>query len=312
MEVRTSLDAAGNPPCSLALGTFDGLHRGHMAVIRAALDGPWEPQVFTFSQSPSGEQAVITRRDKRKLLERVGVQKMFSVDFAKLRNMQAEVFVRLLLNRLNARRLCCGEDFRFGQGALGDVKLLEQLCAERNTELLVVQPVMDGGEKVSSTRIRQAVAEGDMRLAWRLLGRPFGFSLEVIHGNHIGTGLGTPTINQALPEDFALPEFGVYAAWCRIGGKFYYGVCNVGVKPTVGSDRVLAETWMPDFSGDLYGKRVRLYLLDFIRPERKFSSLEELKEEIGRNARQAKEIARALPPESFEETQPLPSRPHFS
>lgn len=300
MEVRTSLDVAGNPPCSLALGTFDGLHRGHMAVIRAALDSPWEPQVFTFSQSPSGERAVITRRDKRKLLEQAGVRKMFSADFSQLRNMEAEVFVRdVLLDKLNARRLCCGEDFRFGRGALGNVKLLEQLCEERNTELLVVPPVMDNGEKISSTRIRQAVAEGDMPLAKRLLGRPFGFSLEVIHGNHIGTGLGTPTINQALPEDFALPKFGVYAAWCRVNGKFYYGVCNVGVKPTVGSDRVLAETWMPDFSGDLYGKRVRLFLLDFIRPERKFSSLKELKEEIGRNARQAKEIAKSLPPEHF-------------
>ena len=299
MEVRTSLDAAGNPPCSLALGTFDGLHRGHMAVIRAALDGPWEPQVFTFSQSPSGERAVITRRDKRKLLEQAGVKRMFSADFSQLRDMEAEVFVRdVLLDKLNARRLCCGEDFRFGRGALGDVKLLERLCGERGTELLVAPPVMDGGEKVSSTRIRQAVAEGDMPLAERLLGRPFGFSLEVIHGNHIGTGLGTPTINQALPEDFALPKFGVYAAWCRVDGAYYYGVCNIGVKPTVGSDRVLAETWMPGFSGDLYGRRVRLFLLNFIRPERKFASLEELKAEITRNARTAKRLAQARGPRS--------------
>ena len=138
---------------------------------------------------------------------------------------------------------------------------------------------------------------GDLPLANRLLGRPFGFSLEVIHGNHIGTGLGMPTINQAIPEGFVQPRFGVYASWCRVDGGYHWGVTNIGVKPTVGSDQVLAETWMPQFSGDLYGRRVRLFLLRFIRPERKFGSLGELKEEIDKNAAQAKAIAMAqLPP----------------
>ena len=152
---------------------------------------------------------------------------------------------------------------------------------------------------MSSTRIRAAVEAADIPLANRLLGRPFGFSLEVIHGNHIGTGLGTPTINQAIPDNFVLPKFGVYASWVRVGGKYFAGVTNIGLKPTVGSDRVLSETWMPDFSGDLYGKRVRLFLLRFLRPEKKFGSLQELKEEISKNARQAKEIARACPPPGF-------------
>ena len=152
---------------------------------------------------------------------------------------------------------------------------------------------------MSSTRIRAAVEAADIPLANRLLGRPFGFSLEVIHGNHIGTGLGTPTINQAIPDNFVLPKFGVYASWVRVGGKYFAGVTNIGLKPTVGSDRVLSETWMPDFSGDLYGKRVRLFLLRFLRPEKKFGSLQELKEEISKNTRQAKEIARACPPPGF-------------
>ena len=166
-------------------------------------------------------------------------------------------------------------------------------------ELYVVPPVEDGGEKVSSTRIRKAVEAGDIPTANRLLGRPFGFSLEVIHGNHIGTGLGTPTINQAIPEGFVLPRFGVYASWCRVGGQFFYGVTNVGVKPTVGSDKVLAETWMPEFSGDLYGKRVRVFLLEFLRPERKFASLEELKAAITYNGRQAQAVAARTPPPAF-------------
>lgn len=291
MEILETLDIHNAPPASLALGAFDGLHLGHRAVLRAALDSGCSPQAFTFKRSPSGDPALITREDKAALMEGMGMERMYSMDFLALRDMEAESFARdVLIGRLHAQRLCCGEDFRFGRGAMGDVELLRKVCGERGAELVVVPPVLDGGEKVSSTRIRRAVADGDIPTANRLLGRPFGFALEVIHGNHIGTGLGTPTINQALPEDLVLPRFGVYAAWCHTDGGSFYGVCNVGVKPTVGSDRVLAETWMPDFKGDLYGRRVRVEFAGFIRPERKFGSLEELKAEIKRNAKAAKEM----------------------
>ncbi len=288
----------GDKPCSLALGTFDGLHRGHLAVIRAARAGEQglEAGVFTFSKSPSGAPSILTPGDKEKLLKAVGVEKTYTVDFSQVRDISAEDFVRrVLIERCKARRLCCGVDFRFGKGAAGDAALLCRLCEEAGVELTVVPPVLEGGEKISSTRIRAAVERGDIPLANRLLGRPFGFSSEVIHGNHIGSGLGTPTINQAIPEDFVLPPFGVYASWARVDGKLYYGVTNIGVKPTVGSDRVLSETWMPEFSGDLYGRNVRLFLLEFIRSERKFGSLEELKAEIQKNAVQAGEIAGKSP-----------------
>lgn len=292
--------------CSLALGAFDGLHRGHMAVIHAACapgkDGQcWEPAVFTFRASPSGNSAVLTGRDKERILEHTGIQTLYSLEFQQVRDWEAEAFVRdVLFGKCNARRLCCGQDFRFGKGARGDVTLLRELCEKAGVELYVVPAVMDGGEKVSSTRIRKAVEAGDIPLANRLLGRPFGFSLEVIHGNHIGgTLLGTPTINQAIPEGFVLPKFGVYASWCRIGGQYFYGVTDVGVKPTVGSDKVLAETWMPDFTGDLYGKRVRVFLLEFLRPERKFASLDELREAIEKNGVEAKAVAARIAPPYF-------------
>lgn len=292
MEILETLDIHNAVPSALALGTFDGLHLGHRAVLETALDSPYSPQVFTFKSSPSGDPALITPEDKAALMESMGIKRMYSMDFAGLRDMEAESFARdILMGRLNARFLCCGEDFRFGRGAAGNVELLRRVCADCGTELAVVPPVLDGGEKVSSTRIRSAVSRGDIPTVNRLLGRPFGFTLEVIHGNHIGTGLGTPTINQALPEELVLPRFGVYAAWCYTDSGSFYGVCNVGVKPTVGSDRVLAETWMPDFTGDLYGKRVQVELVDFIRPEKKFASLDELKAEIKRNARTAKEMA---------------------
>ena len=306
MKIVRSLEEMGETaPSSLALGAFDGLHRGHMAVIRRAC-APGEggrrlqPAVFTFSRSPAGNSAVLTGRDKERLLEDAGVEVLYSLEFSQVKDWEAEAFVeQVLFETCAARRLCCGEDFRFGRGALGDTALLQTLCDRRGVELTVVPPVKEGGEKVSSTRIRAAVEAGDISLANRLLGRPFGFSLEVIHGNHIGTGLGTPTINQAIPEGFVLPRFGVYASWCRVGGEYFYGVTNVGVKPTVGSDRVLAETWMPEFQGDLYGKRVRVFLLEFLRPEKKFGSLEELKAAIQTNGEQAKEVAAQVPPPYF-------------
>lgn len=296
MEIFETLDFAPQAPCSLALGAFDGLHPGHLAVIRAALEGGLPAAVFTFPSAPSGEPTVVTAEDKAGLLAGLGVERVYSVEFEALRNMEAADFVeRVLFQKINARRLCCGEDFRFGRGAAGDAALLRALCERRGAELRVVPPVKLDGEKISSTRVRQAVEAGNIPQANRLLGRPFGFELEVIHGNHIGTGLGTPTINQALPQGFVLPRFGVYAAWCQVEGALYYGVCNIGVKPTVGSDRVLAETWMPEFQGDLYGRRVRLFLLDFIRPEKKFASLDQLKEEIRRNAQTARTMALAAP-----------------
>lgn len=290
--------------CAVALGAFDGLHAGHIRVIRQVLGHKTlVPAVFTFGENPHGGSLLATPAEKEKLLHSAGVELLFVADFSAVKDLPPRAFfLEVLVSRCRAKLLCCGEDFRFGKDAAGDTALLRTLCREHGIALRVMPPLMLDGQKVSSTRIRRAIEQGDIKSANRMLGRPFSFSLEVIHGNHIGHGLGTPTINQALPQGFILPRFGVYASYARIGGKhYYYGVTNIGVKPTVGSDYVLSETWMPEFSGDLYGKHVRLYLLDFIRPERKFDSLQEMKAEIFYNAQQAKEITDQLPPPRFTE-----------
>ena len=297
MEIIRQVTGAGEPhaPCVLALGTFDGVHRGHQAVIRAAGEQASRAGrtlgVFTFEDSPSGAAALLTPEDKLTLLERLGVEQVFTPRFGAVKDLAPRTFLEEVVRGCcGARALVCGEDFRFGKGAAGDVALLRTWCESAGLDLTVVPPVTEGAEKISSTRIRQAVEAGDIPTANRLLGRPFGYTLEVIHGNHIGTGLGTPTVNQALPAGFILPPFGVYASVVTVDGAPYAGVTNIGVKPTVGSDRVLSETWIQHFSGDLYGRRLSLALLAFLRPERKFDSLEELKAEIERNARQAQEV----------------------
>ncbi len=291
--IRDIFDIAkGGEAKAVALGTFDGMHRGHTAVINAAAQNSgYIPAAFTFSSNPHGGSLLVTESEKIKLIGKCGIEKLYVADFEQIKDMSPEAFFHdILRKRINAKKICCGEDFRFGKNAGGDTKLLKELCRAEETELEIVPPVLYGGELISSTRIREALKDGEVRLANELLGRVFGFSLEVIHGNHIGTGLGMPTINQALPEGFVLPKFGVYASFARVDGELFCGVTNIGVKPTVGSDRVLSETWMPAFSGDLYGKKVRLCIIDFIRAERKFPSLDAMKEQVALDAEKAKKI----------------------
>lgn len=282
------------PGASLALGAFDGLHLGHMAVLQAAATPPYAQNwgVFTFSNRPFGKRMLLTAQDRKAILQATGAAFVVAPEFEEVRDLPAEDFAeQVLFGACGAKRLCCGEDFRFGKNAAGDISLLQKLCAEHDAELLVVPPVLDGTDKISSTRIRGAVERGEIPLANRLLGRAFSYRLPVIHGNHLGRGLGTPTFNQAMPEQLVLPPFGVYASFAQIDGDWHFGVTNIGVKPTVGSDRVLSETWLPEFSGDLYGKEIKVALLAFLRPERKFPSLDALRAEIQKNAKEAKEIA---------------------
>ena len=148
-----------------------------------------------------------------------------------------------------------------------------------------------GGKPVSSTRIRELIAQGEVEEANRLLGRPFSYDFPVVHGRQLGRTLGFPTVNQPIPDGFILPRFGVYASLVEVDGEKYYGVTNVGIKPTVGSDGPVCETWMPDYHGrELYGETVRTELHGFVRSERRFPGLYELREQIFRDRETAKKI----------------------
>jgi len=276
---------------AVALGSFDGLHIGHKEVISAAVAGKEQglvPTVLTFAQNPltdlggSAGGEIITKQQKVDLLSDFGVEQLYILKFSHIKSLTPEEFVDQILVRVcHAKEVCCGFNFTFGCGGKGNSQLLSQLCKERGIRTAVAGAVLFDGEPVSSTRIRGMIVSGEMDKAAALLGRPYGYRSEVQHGRQIGRELGTPTVNQAIPPDFVLPLFGVYASKVYFEGKEYVGVTNVGVNPTIGKTVALAETWIPDYHGsDFYGKMIRVDLIQFLRPEQKFPGLPELKAQI--------------------------------
>ena len=296
MRILAANDSLTTEHTALALGFFDGVHLGHQAVIRAAVDrstGEVTPAVFTFGVSAGAPGAklsvglVQSPALRTEAMRAMGVKYLYWPEFEGIRGMSAEAFVKdIIIGRLRARVVCCGADFRFGKGARGDIDTLRLLLEPAGAKVHVVPDVLVDGKPVSSTRIREAVMAGDMDTAARLLGRPFAIDFVVEQGRHLGRTLGLPTANQRFDALIVQPRFGVYATRVTIGDKSYPAVSNVGVKPTVGSDGVLCESYIHGFSGDIYGERIVTEFIHFLRPERRFDSVEELKAAIERDAEQ--------------------------
>ena len=291
------------PDTAVALGLFDGVHRGHQSVIRAAVsESTLTPAVFTFQFD---QKDLITKPHfarilspalKVRKLEELGVQVMFEPLFSSIMSMEPESFFNgILRNFMHAGAIFCGDDFHFGKGASGDTALLQRYCKDAGIRFEVVPPLLDDGAPVSSTRIRAALREGNIPLANRLLGYPYMTDGVVVHGRHLGRKLGFPTINQLFSPEDLIPRFGVYATIAEIDGKRYVGATDIGVKPSVGEGYApAAETYILDFDGDLYGKNITLSYYAFLRGERKFASLAELTETVLYNAQQAKELLGGL------------------
>lgn len=288
--------AAQDGPLHLALGVFDGVHVGHRAVIARAVDAARKEGgkafVVTFDPHPirviAPEKApaslLATLDEKAAVVKALGVDGLlvihFDMAFAK---MDAEEFVRKLL-AADVRTVAVGEDWRFGSKRSGDVAMLRRMGRELGFQLEAVPPVMWDGERISSTRIRQAIRDGNFDAVEELLGRPYELSGTVIEGRKLGRGLGFPTANLRLGER-QTPRDGVWAV--KVDGV-RKGVANLGTRPTVDGGERLLEVHLLDFSGDLYGKELRVRFEKFLRPERKFGSLEELREQIGRDAEEAR------------------------
>ena len=280
---------------AVALGLFDGVHRGHQKVIGQAVarkSADIKPAVFTFktdsvtSKGHDGRiEMVLTDEEKCRHFEELGVECLFSPEFSHFKDMSAEDFVRKVLKgRLNACFAVCGEDFRFGHKAEGDAEMLKTLGAEYGIEVCIVGQVSIHRNAVSSTEIRRFIRSGDISKANEMLGYKYGYSLPVEHGFERGRTWNFPTINQAIPKGLVMPKFGVYCSKVTIDGRKYIGVTNIGVKPTVKVETApLAETYIIGYEGDLYGQTVSIELYEFVRAERTFASFDELKAEIARN-----------------------------
>jgi len=274
---------------AVALGFFDGLHPGHESVIRAACAGEHSGVVLSIGSQQRANSRLITDEDRDTLLAQMGADILAVPDFSRIRSMTGEEFFHTILRgKMNVRRVVCGYNFRFGRNAACGAEDLVRMCASAGVESVVVPEVECDGEEVSSSRLRDLLDRGDMAAYNRILGRRYSYRLEVVSGQRLGRRLGFPTVNQNLPEYLYLPRFGVYASVVRLpDGTVRPGVTNIGVRPTVGSPAPLSETWIMDFESDLYGQFLRVELVDFIRPEQQFGSLDALKQAIAENAEQA-------------------------
>jgi riboflavin kinase/FMN adenylyltransferase len=210
------------------------------------------------------------------MLKTMGFSEIFVLDYDEVHDIEPSDFLDMLFGKYEVKAVVCGFNYRFGKGGQGDAALLSHYCSEHGAEAVVVPATTVSGQTVSSSLIRELIANGDISFANTLLGRPFSFDSEVIHGEERGRTMGFPTINQQLDEQLAIPAFGVYATAVTIDGKDYPGVTNIGIRPTFLLKKPLCETYIIGFEGDLYSKTITIKLLSFMREEQRFQSLEEL------------------------------------
>ncbi len=284
MRLITKIDdIRSDVPSVLTLGKFNGLHRGHRSLIlrvkEKAVELAADSLVLSFGIS---RECLLSKEEKRNMLMELGMDGHIECPFVpEIITMEAEDFVQdLLVHRLRVRHIVVGEDFRFGYRRRGDTALLNQLGEVFGFTIEVLPKLRDGGEIVSSTRIRSLLAEGKMEEAKRLLGYPYFVSGEILHGRRIGRTIGFPTTNLIPDRDKVLPPMGVYFVRSYVEGQCHNGIANLGTKPTVNGGFVGVETHLFGIQEELYGQRQKVELLHFARPEQKFPDLETLTRQI--------------------------------
>ncbi len=284
--------AAVGRPSAVAIGVFDGVHRGHRHLIgqlveRARQEG-LASVVVTFHPHPRlvvRPQTTLTYlcslEERIELLRALGVESVANLSFtSELAQLSPPEFVSLLMEELEMKLLVVGTDFALGRGREGDTDTLRAIGEEIGFEAEVVPLLVASGEKVGSTAVRVALSRGDMETAASLLGRPFSLRGPVVPGAERGRTLGFPTANIAVGLDRALPAYGVYVTHAHLGKRSYPAVTNIGLRPTFAEDKPIVETFLLDFEGELYGQEIRIELLHRLRGEIRFVNLEALREQI--------------------------------
>lgn len=299
-ELRHAATPGGNV---VTLGVFDGVHRGHRAlvarVVAEAASRGLGAGVVTFHPNPvtvlrpDVPFAYLQSLERRvELLREAGAAWVAVLQFtSELALVSAEDFTWMLVEDAGMRVLVVGENFHLGRGREGDVARLRELGARLGFEVVAL-PLVSGGDgevsDISSTRIRRALATGEMREVAELLGRPFALRGPVLHGDERGRTIGFPTLNIGVSADQALPPNGVYVTRAEVAGNVYHGATNIGTQPTFEGTRRRVETHLLDFDGDLYGAVVRIELLQMLRPERKFEGVDALVAQIERDVAQTR------------------------
>lgn len=305
MQVINNIYDAKNieEPIALALGNFDGVHRGHQALIEECVSQSkckgWIPSAMTFHPHPrqvlghgTDLKLINTQEQKVELMQRLGLEYLFLLPFnLEIASLSPIDFVKkYLLEVFQVKKLFVGFNYTFGQGGRGTPDILHELGRGYGFEVQIIKPVTMNRNIVSSTLIRKKYTQGDIRGAAGLLGYWPVLASSVTHGYQRGRLIGFPTANLRLPPDLILPAFGVYASWAQIEDKLYPAIINIGVKPTFTQAVPSGEVHIFDFSGDLYGKYIKVHLIQWIRAERPFNNINELGKQISLDCKKARQI----------------------
>lgn len=268
---------------AIALGAFDGIHKGHRKLIENIVSyskgNDCSSCVYTFDVLPSGARYINDLEQRSKMFKDLGVDYLYIQHFsADFKGMSARDFLDRYIK--NSKYVTVGFNFRFGKGREGNTKLLEEYCVENNIDIDVVSPVYLDDEIVSSTKIRGYIEENNFEMAKKMLGYEFSVSGIVEHGNAMGRTIGFPTANICVDENHIMPPEGVYATFTEYDGKRYPSITNYGGKPTFNDNKILLETNIFDFDGDLYDKKISIYFVEKLRNIITFESAEALKSQL--------------------------------
>jgi len=291
--------------CAVAVGKFDGIHRGHKRLLKEIFDAKklgLKTAVFTFDPSPavffqgSEVKELMTREEKRIAFEKMGVDYLVEYPFCReTAAVSPEDYVNhFLLDKMNARFIAAGEDVSFGNRGAGNADLLRSIAESRGVQVRIITKLCHNGRDISSTYVRSEVEAGNMELVTKLLDEPFFISGRVERGNRIGHKLGMPTVNLHPETAKIMPPGGVYFSTVTYGEQTFYGVTNIGYKPTVeapdgNTNRLGVETYIYDFDEDIYEKDIVVHLYHYERGEKKFESLDALKDAIAADVKKGKE-----------------------
>lgn len=279
----------------IALGSFDGLHLGHLSLINKvcneAQKNGGKSIVYTFRNHP---RAVLNKNDaprllmdndeKAQILEDYGVDMVYFQEFnLEFMQMNPRQFIEFLIEKFNAKGLVVGFNYKFGYKNMGNTELLKELQKEYGFKLFIMEPFKYKDEVISSTRIRRCIENGDIFEAYKMLSHPFKLSGNVMHGRKIGRTIGFPTANLNYNKKFILPAIGVYYTNVKVNNNIYKGITSVGNNPTVEGKSLTIETHILDFNEDIYDKKIEVFFVKKIRNEKKFNGIEQLKDQLERD-----------------------------